>query len=973
MRPRKWEHAGQQGDTTARRLKTDDRQKLRKKAEARAARAPPSAKPHQSTAALLHDLQVHQIELEMQNEELRRNQLELKEAHERQVELYDFAPVGYVTLDGNGFIVSANLTAATLLGVERGTLLGRPFPGLVTREDGSRWHLAFVALLRGGERAAHRLTLTRGDEATFDAEVVCERRSGHGGSEIRIVLTDFTARKGMEEALRAAEDHARELDDARLRGLDQRSNEIELVAGLDGRIVHANDRALEFYGYSRAEMLRLNVRDLRSESTRASVPEQMKRAASEGIRFETEHQKKDGTIFPVSVSSRSFEAGGDRYLHSLILDLTEKRAVEHERLQAEEALRARESKLSAYFHTRAVGIAVSSPEKMWVDVNDEFCAMLGYSREELARLTWAQLTHPDDLGADQRDFSRVLAGEIDGYSLDKRYIRKDGSVLWVLLAVNCARRPDRSVEFFVAVASDITARKKAEEALRANEEHQRRLFDNLDAGIVVHAPDTSIVQSNVKSGILLGLTPGQMRGKVAVDPGWGFVRDNGSPMPLSEYPVNQVVASGIPVVGQVIGIDRPVTGDRAWVLVNAYPEFDEARALRQVVVTFVDITSRKRSEMALESQNAMLSALINSPKDIIIFALDEQGRYTAFNEKHREEMRRVWNAEVRIGMRLLDCMTDPGLRQLAAKSIGRTLAGESCTEVAEQPGLGTHYQFTWSPVRRADGSVGGLTAFIRDITGEVTLQAKVAMTSRLAAMGTLVAGVAHEINNPLAAEMSGQGFAIEVVREVRERLRAELPLDRQADGQALDDVVEALQDAQKSGDRIARIVADLSIFGRPDGKRERFRSIDIIDCAMRWLPATITQTASIRVENDGVPDVFAAPGQIEQVVVNLITNAGKATPEGQRDTIIVRLGPGTPGMARLEVIDHGSGIAPAILERIFDPFFTTRPSGPNRGSGLGLAISHAIVTAHGGTLTVQSEVGKGSTFRVELPAAPVES
>jgi two-component system NtrC family sensor kinase len=107
--------------------------------------------------------------------------------------------------------------------------------------------------------------------------------------------------------------------------------------------------------------------------------------------------------------------------------------------------------------------------------------------------------------------------------------------------------------------------------------------------------------------------------------------------------------------------------------------------------------------------------------------------------------------------------------------------------------------------------------------------------------------------------------------------------------------------------------------------------------------------------------------------LNLVTNAAKATPEGQRDTVIVRVGPSLSGMARMEVIDHGGGVDPAIRDHIFEPFFTTRPSGPNRGSGLGLAICHAIVTAHGGTLTVQSEVGKGSTFTLELPAAPAEA
>jgi two-component system NtrC family sensor kinase len=107
--------------------------------------------------------------------------------------------------------------------------------------------------------------------------------------------------------------------------------------------------------------------------------------------------------------------------------------------------------------------------------------------------------------------------------------------------------------------------------------------------------------------------------------------------------------------------------------------------------------------------------------------------------------------------------------------------------------------------------------------------------------------------------------------------------------------------------------------------------------------------------------------------VNLVTNAAKATPEGQRDTVVVRVGPGRPGMARVEVIDHGIGIDPAIRDHIFDPFFTTRPAGPARGTGLGLAICQSIATAHGGTLTFESEVGKGSRFVVELPGAPTEA
>ena len=141
---------------------------------------------------------------------------------------------------------------------------------------------------------------------------------------------------------------------------------------------------------------------------------------------------------------------------------------------------------------------------------------------------------------------------------------------------------------------------------------------------------------------------------------------------------------------------------------------------------------------------------------------------------------------------------------------------------------------------------------------------------------------------------------------------------------------------------------------------------------MSILPTSITRNATISVEDHGAPEVVAAAGQITQVVVNLITNAVRAMPRGKRAEIVVRVGAGESGQATLEVIDQGMGIAPDIMGRIFDPFFTTRPVGEGRGTGLGLSICHAIVTSHGGTLTVASEVGKGSTFRMVLPAAPRE-
>jgi signal transduction histidine kinase len=329
--------------------------------------------------------------------------------------------------------------------------------------------------------------------------------------------------------------------------------------------------------------------------------------------------------------------------------------------------------------------------------------------------------------------------------------------------------------------------------------------------------------------------------------------------------------------------------------------------------------------------------------------------------------------------------TDPGslLGKLPSEFAPPEVAGRM-EEAFRKALSGTPAQFTIHvrdrtvdvstyPVRDEQGTVIEGMIMTEDVTEQVALRSRLALTSRLAAMGTLVAGVAHEVNNPLAAELADQGIALEITRELRERLRGNEPIDRAVEARLLGDAIEALEEAQEAGQRISLIVKNLSTFGRPDPRRNRVRLGEVVAQAMRWLPATLARAAKVQVEDGGAPEVVASFGQLEQVVVNLVTNAAEAIPAGRRGLVVVRMGPGAPGMSRLEVIDDGKGIDPAFLERIFEPFFTTRPSGDGRGTGLGLAICHAIVTSHGGTLTVTSAPGRGSTFRMELPAAPPEA
>ncbi len=273
---------------------------------------------------------------------------------------------------------------------------------------------------------------------------------------------------------------------------------------------------------------------------------------------------------------------------------------------------------------------------------------------------------------------------------------------------------------------------------------------------------------------------------------------------------------------------------------------------------------------------------------------------------------------------------------------------------------------TIQAVRSPEGATTHYVGSFVDITERRAMEEKLATSSRLAAMGTLVAGVAHEINNPLAGAMGAQGSAIEMVDAIRKATVGGKSIDPEVLEVELGGLAEALADAQAGSERIARIVKDLTLLGKPDAQRARVHLAAVVEEAMRWLPASVPRNAALLVEDGGAPDVEASPGQLAQVLINLVTNAAKAIPTGRQGRVVIRIGPGERGRARIEVADNGTGMEPDVLARIFDPFYTTRR--PGEGTGLGLPICHSIITAHGGTIGATSVPGEGTTFRIEFPA-----
>jgi signal transduction histidine kinase len=241
------------------------------------------------------------------------------------------------------------------------------------------------------------------------------------------------------------------------------------------------------------------------------------------------------------------------------------------------------------------------------------------------------------------------------------------------------------------------------------------------------------------------------------------------------------------------------------------------------------------------------------------------------------------------------------------------------------------------------------------------MQDQLLISERMVSVGTLAAGVAHELNNPLAALITNLDL---LVRDLS-RLSGERSLT-----DPLSDVFAELRDARESAARMRRIVRDLKLFSRSnDDERGAVDVHRVLDSSLRMAHNEIRHRALVVREYGDVPLVEASEARLGQVFLNLLINAAQAIVEGdaEHNRIHVSTHQDAVGRVVIEVADTGAGIAPEHLTRIFEAFFTTKPA--DVGTGLGLSICHRIVRSLAGELEVDSQVGKGSTFRVVLPKA----
>jgi len=279
------------------------------------------------------------------------------------------------------------------------------------------------------------------------------------GRVVRMVGThaDITPRKDAEAALAASEERFRSIVQSSPMGMHL----YELLPGDRLVLVDSNDAADRFTGVSTRGLHGRDIEDAFPQLAETEVPDIYRRAAREGTPWKIRDLEYEDNRIRGAFDVHAFQTSPGR-MAVLFLDVTD-------RLRAEKTLQRSEAMYRSYFRLGLIGLAITTPDRQWVETNPRLAEMLGYPPEELREKSWDDLSHPDDLEADRRAFANLVIGDIDEYSMEKRFRRKDGDLVYTDLSVTCIRRDDASPEFVIAHLQDITERKQAEEWLRQSQ------------------------------------------------------------------------------------------------------------------------------------------------------------------------------------------------------------------------------------------------------------------------------------------------------------------------------------------------------------------------------------------------------------------------------------------------------------------------------------------------------------------------
>ena len=835
-----------------------------------------------------------------------------------------------------GIVTFVNDTLCRYAKMKREDLLGRSYYPLMHPDDRDAFIRKIEALDRKSPDmvAEARMVLPDGRESWH-------QWAHHAIFDDQGKVIEYQATGRDVTEIREAEKRLRESEEKFSKIFKQAPLLITLSELETGRFLDVNEKFLEVSGFAREEVVGRTAIEIGwiSEEQRARMRESM-RERGRVFGMELSLRRKDNREVLCLYDGEMITVGGMRRLLSIAQDITERK-------RAEEELREKENRYRMLFEAANDGIFIQDSTG-FRDCNQRGAEMYGLPKEQLIGRSPAEFA--PERQPDGRLSAEVAAEKIQGalngvpQVFEWQPLRADGTPFDV--EITLSRLELGGSAYLQAIVRDITERKRVQEALRKSEKMLKTIIDAEPECVKLLDENANLIMMNRAGLDMLEVASlDQIRGQCVC------------PLVTSEYRqefldlTKRVFQGGSgTLMFEMVGLK----GRHLWMETHAVPLRNEKDEIVAVLGVTRDITERKRAGEALRLSEARFRAIIENASVGILVADIETKKF------------RYANPQI---CRLLG-YSEQDFRSLTVMDL--VIPEEQTGSIA---GFQAHVEgklnVTERTLRRKDGSsvrmsinsvsmvfdgLPCLVGFFADITEKQLLEEERLKAQKLESIGTLAGGIAHDFNNLLQG-IFGYISMAKLTIDQREKSLAMLVLAEKALHQSVN-LTSQLLTFSKGGKPVKKAV-DL----RP-----------VIEDAVKFALSGSRVSYDLSFGDD-LCAVDADEGQIGQVVQNIVLNAEQAMPLGGRIEIAARnvpriLAAGLPfaapdGLVEIVVRDQGTGIPPEHLPRIFDPYFTTK----EKGSGLGLATSYAIVRNHGGMITVSSDLGKGSTFNVILPAS----
>ncbi len=853
----------------------------------------------------LKELTASKTDLELEIEARKKVELDLRESEESFRVVSETIPVGVSVSTENGEILYVNKAYENLFGYTRDELKHIGAPHVYADSDDRPKILKL--LKENGRVRNYELQLKRKDGTTFWANTSVSLLTFGGRQAILGTIENITERKEAEDTLQ------------RYGLLAENSRDIILFVELEtGRILEANDAAEKLYGYTHNELLGLNLKDLRLPGD-YRVAEQMAAANEGGVLFETVHRRKDGTTFPVEVSSRGETLGGKRTLISIVRDITERK-------KAEDALVSADARIKQILDSIQEDFYVIDRQWNFVYASKVFTSKIGKEPADfIGRNFWEMFPK----------HKTSPYGENFREAMEKREVRHfEAGGKYTAAIYKMTVFP--SEEGITVLGEDITQQKQAEEALARSERFLQDIIDAAPNPIFIKDTQGRFITINRNLGQMMGTTREAMIGKTDFD--------LFPPQVAEVYRANdaEVIKNG-----HILQIEEKADlqdGHHDF-LANKFPIFDAEGKVFAVGAISTDITDRKKIEDALKASEEKLRLHTeNSPLGIV----EWDDRFIVTRWAGAAEAMFGWTAAETVGRPIADLKLTyapdaPIFEETMAKLARGTSKVVSTKRNVTKDGRVIWCTWYHSVLADRNGKMLSVMSEVQDVT-------EIRRIDR--AKDEFIGLVSHELRNPLTVIIGSVQTAL--TPGISDEEIKFLLVNASEGAQSMEQIITNLLELSRyQADRLKLSKTTLSLHSAAE---------KVISQVRLFHPAhTYTLDAP-----PNLPEITGDPVRIERILYNLVDNAAKYSPKEAEVKIKIEQ---REDEVAVSVTDQGRGIPANRIGELFEPFQRLVDSSVSaKGLGLGLIVCKRLVEAHGGSITVQSEPGKGTTFTFTLPA-----